>query len=474
MDEKLKVLIIEDELDFYHNYREHWDTTEIDTSHFKSLEVLESQLYGLLLPSQPDQKASTTPQLIILDLELIPGQLPEEGIQTLRYILQMVETIPVIVVSEWYNPATRGRILDLGAIDLIDKNDIINDQVNLKNVCQYLARNFVKSEAIFKYLENSWIGISEDAINTGERIVNKQKYYFCTQSEFRGLIHELLLDTKICPAYFFPNKESIALSDASIHYLIQLAQSEKKLSSKDLKNILRVNALAAYKRESSSTLILDIDEISRSQTEMLVANPEQIAFQKLNNMMQISISSRKAPELIPGLKEQFLEIYCEYPNILSEDHQKFFKIFIPKKEETDKPKSVPQWYEKHFYKSLFLAGLIAIVVCIAMKLFSQPVTNILGFSAIAFCVAAFFLIRNDPKNKYYRAGIWVIGLVGIINTLPLIDATFIAQGESNTPWEMFIKFIIQDSLPISIGLLVVALVLFILQYFIDRNSQSKI
>ncbi len=466
MPKPLKVLIIEDEPDFYSDCLFGWDKSFINTSGFQSLEDVQIQF--------KEQFSSWKPDLVILDLVLILGQQSDESIQVLRYILNSVESTPVLIVTKKYNPFTRSRVLDLGCIDLIDKNDLLNNKTELDNICGFIARQYTKYSWPFRYLENCKIGITDDNFNTGERIIGDQKYHFYTRKSFQIMVGALLMDTRICPAYFFPNLRQLRFSNDGVDRLIQLAEAEEKLNFTDLKNILRERIKYHYKQDRDRILEISITEISNTHSEKREANPKEFQFLKLEEMVKHCIFSGKPPQDVSGLKEQFLDIYSNSPDILSGFHRFFFRAFIKKSVTGTNGIKTNYWYENHFLKSLFLASLPAIVSGLLAWIFALQVSYIFSLSAVVFGITAFILIKNDPKNKYFRTGVWIIGIIGIINFLPNLDTAFeISKDKSNTPWRFFFKLGIQDTWYVSILLLILSILLFVIQYRVDTTSNSS-
>ena len=74
-----------------------------------------------------------------------------------------------------------------------------------------------------------------------------------------------------------------------------------------------------------------------------------------------------------------------------------------------------------------------------------------------FCISFFVLLRNDPKYKFYRGGMFLISLVGVINLLPFFEGN--AKGKVQGIDFVF-QLGIQDSWYISIGLFILAGFLF--------------
>lgn len=320
MEEPLKVLIIEDEPDFYRDCLWGWDKEFIYPSYLKEFENVQYEIISRI--------SSVQPALIILDLVLFPGQRPDESIQILRHILSLIDTIPVLVVSKKYNPATRERVLDLGGIDLIDKGHLLNYKERLDKICMLILIFFKKNNQAFSFLENCKIGITDSVLNTGERIVEQQKYYFYTKGSFKNILSMLLQDSGICPAYFFPNVKDVTLSNEVIEHLIELASEEERLLFSDLKRILRESLKKLYLLDSERSLEVSIPHMPDGFVTVRKASPIEAMLVKLDKMMEKSIALGKPPQDIPGMKEEFLEIYHQYPEILTEEHKNFFRAFL--------------------------------------------------------------------------------------------------------------------------------------------------
>ncbi|WP_044233878.1 hypothetical protein [Haliscomenobacter hydrossis] len=125
---------------------------------------------------------------------------------------------------------------------------------------------------------------------------------------------------------------------------------------------------------------------------------------------------------------------------------------------------VKKLYDFHWVKSLGKAALITIPVAIILnflkraEIFSLP--NLWEGVIITFCLAALFFINQDPKYKFYRAAMWCLAGIGIVNVLPLIDSQFHwTESYENGEMDFLFKLGIQDNWYISVVLGVVTLYL---------------
>ncbi len=143
-----------------------------------------------------------------------------------------------------------------------------------------------------------------------------------------------------------------------------------------------------------------------------------------------------------------------------------------RKEDTGLPsepvKKSLKWYEYHWVKSFGKALILAIPVAIITQMLHFG--YVLEIPAVVFCLASIFFISRDPKYMYFRAGMWVLGSVGLLNILPLIDGKFdfskkIPDGHLN--WVF--KLGIQDNTFISLALICVAIFLF----YLNRDKEKK-
>lgn len=112
--------------------------------------------------------------------------------------------------------------------------------------------------------------------------------------------------------------------------------------------------------------------------------------------------------------------------------------------------------------------MISVPVGVVLQILN--VSNIIQFeyilesSVVCFCLSTLFFINRDPKYTFYRGGMWVITMLGIVNTLPFLESQFkLVHTYQNGNLDFIFKLGIQDNWVISVGLLVVALYLFFKQ-----------
>ncbi len=135
--------------------------------------------------------------------------------------------------------------------------------------------------------------------------------------------------------------------------------------------------------------------------------------------------------------------------------------------ETVPPSTLPlkKWYDQHWIKSIGKSFLLS--SAFGILLYILNISNLIHFSRIwemsivVFCIGAIYFINRDPKYTFYRGGLYIVTLLGVINVLPFLAGQFKwAHSNPYGNFDFIFKIGVQDNWLVSLGLLTIALYLF--------------
>jgi len=135
--------------------------------------------------------------------------------------------------------------------------------------------------------------------------------------------------------------------------------------------------------------------------------------------------------------------------------------------ENTKGETTPPWYKSHWIKSFGKGLLLAIPTWLIVDYINGRFPDYqLDFAkevaAIVFCIASLFFINRDPKYRASRLAMTLVGLIGVVNILPILKTKveWLQKPTEEGTFNFFFELGIDDNWYISVILGVLALFLF--------------
>jgi len=129
---------------------------------------------------------------------------------------------------------------------------------------------------------------------------------------------------------------------------------------------------------------------------------------------------------------------------------------------------VKKWYEFHWVISAGKALLLAIPITLSLYVTNQILNlqfnYIWAVGPIVLCLASLLFINRDPKYKYYRRAMFIVGLIGIVNILPALNTQFKWTDKTEAGnFDFIFRLGIQDNWLVTVVLFIIVLVLLYMQ-----------
>lgn len=459
---KKRVLIIEDEPDFYRNYfgASTWDKIVIDTS---------SDFYFYEIKNKIKNETSLL-DIIILDLVLLKKRenLPHECLSFLQELVEEL-SLPILVISQYYGDDTRGRVLELSGVDLLSKSSLPSPESRgLEKISYNIISTYQKEQVHrFNLSDDCLIKVTDNIDFVGKSSEENEVLY--TKGGFIDLIDQLILSPKITPCYYTIQKKINTSTD--ITHILSPEDRHNGIKFSRLKKGLRERVRDAYLKESNE---INVDITYLSSRNIIELSPEQQAEKHLNEIMSKVIENQSFYILSIADIKCVKDIFENFPALSASEKYINLKRHVNKTHYEIIPKSPPvktTWHEHHWAKSAGKAMLLAIPTGIFARFIPRVMDHWGEASAVAFCLSMLFFISQDPKYKYYRAAMWLFGAAGLINVLPMLDIAFqITEPNPDMPWHLVFKLGIQDNAIPSILLMVVGLAIMLIQYFSEQKN----
>lgn len=297
---KKRILIIEDEPAFYRNYFEDSTKIFVDTSKYSSFSQIKDRINNETL----------LPDIIILDLVVLKGNEEDLYGQFIAFLKKLLEkSLPIIVISQYYNNDTRGLVLELGGVDLLSKSDLPSPESKVLDeiLATIISKHQKKQATQYELSDNCLIKVVDSRKPRKGRPKKDIKIY--TKGEFRDFIYELIKSPKITPCYYFIHKKINFFT--GVDEILSKEDMLNGIKFSRLKKGLRERVRGAYLNEPRE-MILDLSDLTKGQITKLTA--EQKAEKYLNGIMSKVFKNKSYDILVTdGDIDKIKDYFKQFP-----------------------------------------------------------------------------------------------------------------------------------------------------------------